>query len=150
MSSFLYGSKMYARQICFLALTPFLERATAIRFGTRRAVDDYTAPSPVASLPDTSIPLARKRVRVFLFITTHSPYTIANVSTGWTPSTFVSSRSDRAKQKATRPEDYMDEEDLAELRESQIMSGVKEQQQRDVFADTAQAEPPQGEDPEQE
>jgi hypothetical protein len=44
----------------------------------------------------------------------------------------------------------MDEEDLAELRESQIMSGVKEQQQRDVFAGTAQAEPPQGGDPEQE
>jgi len=44
----------------------------------------------------------------------------------------------------------MDEEDLAELRESQIMSGVKDQQQRDVFAgSTAQAEPPQG-DPEQE
>jgi hypothetical protein len=28
----------------------------------------------------------------------------------------------------------MDEEDIAELRENQIMSGVKEQQQRDVFA----------------
>jgi hypothetical protein len=37
----------------------------------------------------------------------------------------------------------MDEEDLAELRESQIMSGVKEQQQRDTFGST-QAEPPQG------
>lgn len=45
----------------------------------------------------------------------------------------------------------MDDEDLAELRESQIMSGVKEQQQRDVFAGTAQAaEPPQGGDPDQE
>jgi G patch domain-containing protein 1 len=55
-------------------------------------------------------------------------------SPGWTPATFVSSRSDRAKQKASRPEDYMDEEDIAELRENQIMSGVKEQQQRDVFA----------------
>ncbi len=42
----------------------------------------------------------------------------------------------------------MDEDDLAELRESQIMTGVKEQQQRNVFADT-QAEAPQG-DPEQE
>ncbi|KAH9983914.1 hypothetical protein BJV74DRAFT_849131 [Russula compacta] len=67
---------------------------------------------------------------------------------GWTPSTFVSSRSDRAKQRAPRPEDYMDEEDIAELREHQIMSGVKEQQQRDVFAG-AQAEPAQG-DPEQD
>ncbi|KAJ7272738.1 hypothetical protein B0H12DRAFT_1091797 [Mycena haematopus] len=36
---------------------------------------------------------------------------------GWTPSTFVSSRSDRAKKKASRPEDYMDEEDLQELRD---------------------------------
>jgi hypothetical protein len=36
----------------------------------------------------------------------------------------------------------MDEEDLAELRESQIMSGVKEQQQRDVFGG-AQTEPTQ-------
>ena len=44
----------------------------------------------------------------------------------------------------------MDEEDLAELRESQIMSGVKDQQQRDVFAGTAQAEPPLQGDPEQE
>ncbi|TCD61711.1 hypothetical protein EIP91_008020 [Steccherinum ochraceum] len=37
---------------------------------------------------------------------------------GWAPATFVSSRSDRAKQKAVRPEDFMDEEDLAELAES--------------------------------
>ncbi|KAH9951091.1 hypothetical protein B0H21DRAFT_705771 [Amylocystis lapponica] len=37
---------------------------------------------------------------------------------GWAPSTFVSSRSERAKQKAARPEDFMDEEDLAELQES--------------------------------
>ncbi|KAI0272592.1 hypothetical protein BC834DRAFT_857452 [Gloeopeniophorella convolvens] len=64
---------------------------------------------------------------------------------GWTPSTFVSSRSDRAKQKAARPEDFMDEEDIAELRESQIMEGVKEQQQRGVFG-TAQAGPAQGND----
>ena len=35
----------------------------------------------------------------------------------------------------------MDEEDLSELGESQIMSGVKDQQQRDVFAGTSQAEP---------
>ncbi|KAF7371047.1 G-patch domain [Mycena sanguinolenta] len=37
---------------------------------------------------------------------------------GWTPSTFVSSRSARAQKKAARPEDYMDEEDLQELRDS--------------------------------
>ncbi|KAF9269258.1 hypothetical protein L218DRAFT_994162 [Marasmius fiardii PR-910] len=36
---------------------------------------------------------------------------------GWTPSTFVSSRNDRAKKRQTRPEDFMDEEDLQELEE---------------------------------
>ncbi|KAI6006679.1 hypothetical protein F5J12DRAFT_905697 [Pisolithus orientalis] len=35
---------------------------------------------------------------------------------GWTPSTFISSRTDRAKGRVARPEDFMDEEDLAELR----------------------------------
>lgn len=41
---------------------------------------------------------------------------------GWAPSTFVSSRSSRhmdGKQKEQRPEDFMDEEDLAEQAESQ-------------------------------
>ena len=42
----------------------------------------------------------------------------------------------------------MDEEDLAELRENQIMSGIKEQQRRDVFGG-AQAESTQ-DDTEQE
>lgn len=37
---------------------------------------------------------------------------------GWAPSTFVSSRNDRAKARAARPEDFMDEEDLAEMQES--------------------------------
>ncbi|KAA1475490.1 hypothetical protein DENSPDRAFT_932393 [Dentipellis sp. KUC8613] len=47
-------------------------------------------------------------------------YNTVGSAEGWTPSTFVSSRSERAKAKAARPEDYMDEEDLAELRESQL------------------------------
>jgi len=64
-SLFLYGSKTYARPIAF-SLPAFLERGT-IRFETRRAVDDYTVPSPVASLRDTSTPLARKRVRGGVF-----------------------------------------------------------------------------------
>ncbi|EME49547.1 hypothetical protein DOTSEDRAFT_40740 [Dothistroma septosporum NZE10] len=42
---------------------------------------------------------------------------------GWTPSTFVSSRANRAKAqqdgKQQRPEDYMDDEDLAEQAEAQ-------------------------------
>ncbi|KIK50063.1 hypothetical protein GYMLUDRAFT_51406 [Collybiopsis luxurians FD-317 M1] len=37
---------------------------------------------------------------------------------GWTPQSFVSSRSDRAKQKQARPEDFMDEEDMQELADS--------------------------------
>lgn len=37
---------------------------------------------------------------------------------GWAPSTFVSSRNDRAKARAARPEDFMDEEDLVEVQES--------------------------------
>ncbi|KAM5534503.1 hypothetical protein V8D89_011835 [Ganoderma adspersum] len=53
---------------------------------------------------------------------------------GWTPATFVSSRNDRAKKKAARPEDFMDEEDLAELRESQKL--VDEHEEMD-FGGTA-------------
>lgn len=49
-----------------------------------------------------------------------------NHISGWTPQTFVSSRSDRTKKKVARPEDYMDEEDLAELRENQVKSGIQE------------------------
>ena len=45
---------------------------------------------------------------------------------GWTPSTFKSSRSDRAKKGAARPEDFMDEEDLQELRDSQKLVDVNE------------------------
>ena len=41
-----------------------------------------------------------------------------HLSPGWNPSTFKSSRTDRAAKKTAKPEDYMDEEDLAELRES--------------------------------
>jgi hypothetical protein len=43
----------------------------------------------------------------------------------------------------------MDEEDLSELRESQIMSGVKEQQQRDMLGGIPQPESARG-DSEQE
>lgn len=40
---------------------------------------------------------------------------------GWTPSTFVSSRSDRAKKKVSRPQDFMDDEDLQEMKESMTL-----------------------------
>lgn len=56
---------------------------------------------------------------------------------------------DRAKQKVSRPEDYMDEEDLAELRENQIMAGVKQQQEQQGVFGAPQPEPAPG-DPEQE
>ena len=46
---------------------------------------------------------------------------------GWTPSTFVSSRSERAKKQQARPEDFMDEEDLAELRESRKLVDENEE-----------------------
>ena len=53
---------------------------------------------------------------------------------GWTPATFVSSRGDRAKSRAARPEDFMDEEDLAEIRESRKL--VDETEEMD-FGGTA-------------
>ncbi|KZV64668.1 hypothetical protein PENSPDRAFT_757084 [Peniophora sp. CONT] len=56
---------------------------------------------------------------------------------GWTPTNFVSSRNERAKQKAARPEDFMDDEDLAEHREEQLMKGVHAQ--RDTFGATPSA-----------
>ncbi|KIY42943.1 DUF1604-domain-containing protein [Fistulina hepatica ATCC 64428] len=46
---------------------------------------------------------------------------------GWTPSTFVSSRNDRSKAKVSRPEDFMDEEDLQELRDSQNLVDTTEE-----------------------
>ncbi|KAF9454369.1 hypothetical protein P691DRAFT_656211 [Macrolepiota fuliginosa MF-IS2] len=54
---------------------------------------------------------------------------------GWAPSTFVSSRGDRAKAKAARPEDFMDEEDLQELRESRTI--VDTTQEMDLTGGTA-------------
>ncbi|KAF7770333.1 hypothetical protein Agabi119p4_6307 [Agaricus bisporus var. burnettii] len=54
---------------------------------------------------------------------------------GWTPATFVSSRADRTKAKASRPEDYMDEEDLQELRESRTLVDTVEEM--DISGGTA-------------
>ena len=53
----------------------------------------------------------------------------------------MSSRNDRAKKKAARPEDFMDEEDLAELRESQKL--VDEHEEMD-FGGTAAEKGRQG------
>lgn len=46
---------------------------------------------------------------------------------GWAPSTFVSSRSDRAKKNQAKPEDFMDDEDLAEVRESRQLVDENEE-----------------------
>ncbi|KAK9448532.1 uncharacterized protein V1518DRAFT_456111 [Limtongia smithiae] len=40
---------------------------------------------------------------------------------GWTPSSFSSSRTDRAEIKTFTPEDFMDEEDLADMRSSETL-----------------------------
>ncbi|KAG9031825.1 hypothetical protein FRB95_002270 [Tulasnella sp. JGI-2019a] len=45
---------------------------------------------------------------------------------GWTPSTFVSSRNARATKKAVRPEDFMDEEDMSEMKDSQRLIDTTE------------------------
>ncbi|KAF8677324.1 hypothetical protein RHS04_06009 [Rhizoctonia solani] len=45
---------------------------------------------------------------------------------GWAPSTFKSSRNARASHKGSRPEDFMDEEDLAEMRDSQQLVDTSE------------------------
>lgn len=46
---------------------------------------------------------------------------------GWTPSTFVSSRQNRAKDvKQQRPEDFMDEEDLREAEESRKLQTAED------------------------
>ncbi|KIO17668.1 hypothetical protein M407DRAFT_32650 [Tulasnella calospora MUT 4182] len=45
---------------------------------------------------------------------------------GWTPSTFVSSRSNRATKKDARPEDFMDNEDLEEMKASQKLVDTSE------------------------
>lgn len=54
---------------------------------------------------------------------------------GWTPSTFKSSREARAStSKAARPEDFMDEEDLEELRNSKII--VDKTEEMDLLGGT--------------
>lgn len=46
---------------------------------------------------------------------------------GWAPTNFTSSRGDRAVRKVTRPEDFMDDEDIAEARASQTLVDTTEQ-----------------------
>lgn len=97
-----------------------------IRLEMRKAVEGFMAHLPVASLLDTSIPSGLKKVEVFLDSYVRSCIDPTS-SAGWTPSTFVSSRTDRAKQNTARPEDFMDEEDLAELAESRKLVDTHEE-----------------------
>ena len=56
---------------------------------------------------------------------------------GWTPSTFVSSRGDRAKTRTVaRPEDFMDDEDLADRAEGRKLVDETEEMDLD-FGGTA-------------
>ena len=80
--------------------------------------------SQEGSPPATSILSAQRRVRDY-YVTGRDIG--QDSSSGWAPSTFVSSRADRAKKKELRPEDYMDEEDLAELRESRKLVDENEE-----------------------
>lgn len=83
----------------------------------RKAGDGCTGLSPGDSLLDTSTQWDQKKACTF----TRSISRTLNCWPGWTPSTFKSSRTDRAKQTTARAEDFMDEEDLAELRDSQTL-----------------------------
>lgn len=97
----------------------------------RKGVAGYMVHSQVDSPPATSTLLDPKKVRSLCMTLLLVSSTLRYL--GWAPSTFVSSRSDRAKAKAARPEDFMDEEDLAELRESRKL--VDENEEMD-FGDT--------------
>ncbi|KAF9473416.1 DUF1604-domain-containing protein [Pholiota conissans] len=46
---------------------------------------------------------------------------------GWTPATFTSSRNDRAKKAAMRPEDFMDEEDIQDLKDNRTIVDTTEE-----------------------
>lgn len=46
---------------------------------------------------------------------------------GWSPATFSSSRNDRAKKQAMRPEDFMDEEDIQDLKDSRTIVDTTEE-----------------------
>jgi hypothetical protein len=82
------------------------------------------APLLVDFQPDTSTQLGPKRVcSSLIFSHNHS----TNISQGWTPATFTSSRNERAKKAAMRPEDFMDEEDIQDLKDSRTIVDTTEE-----------------------
>jgi len=89
--------------------------------------------------------LVRKRVRFSEIELYPCVYLTIGLCVGWTPSTFVSSRSDRAKANAARPEDFMDEDDLQELKESKSLVNTDEQTDLSgIFGGGAQSQVGQG------
>lgn len=49
------------------------------------------------------------------------------ITLGWAPKSFVSSRGDRAKKAEARPEDFMDEEDLQDLKDNRNIIDTTEE-----------------------
>lgn len=99
----------------------------------------------MVSLLVTSTQSARRKVRPSVPIPKSSD--CLNIL-GWTPSTFVSSRADRAKQKAAKPEDFMDEEDLQELKDGKSL--VDTTDEMDLLGGTQAELNRRGGDPEEE
>lgn len=102
----------------------------------RRGGGDCTVLSQVVFPLATSIRLVPRKVCIVIYRITHVKLT---EKLGWAPSTFVSSRSDRAKARASRPEDFMDEEDLAEVRADQKL--VSEHDEMDIVGATRSEQP---------
>jgi G patch domain-containing protein 1 len=117
----------------------------------KRDADDSMVLSRVASPQATSILSARKKVRTLYppITASYCPRSISHAfyRTGWAPSNFVSSRADRAKKKQARPEDFMDEEDLAELAESRTLIDTTEEM--DLLGGTAAERARKGTDDEE-
>lgn len=95
------------------------------RFATRKEDGGSMARSPVASQLDTSIQWDRKKVRL--------PDLCIDLS-GWAPQQFKSSRSKRDN-RVQRAEDFMDEEDLAQMNEDRQLENT-ETFRADQFAGT--------------
>lgn len=93
---------------------------------------------------DTSI-LSVQRKACFTSLT-YSSSCSSRVLSGWTPSTFTSSRAERAKAKKAKPEDFMDEEDLAEMRESRKLVDTNDQMDVDIWSSEGRKGDTGGED----
>lgn len=97
----------------------------------RKVVEDCTVPSQEASQQVTSILSGQRKVCYLSCLCFHLHLTTVNP--GWAPSTFKSSRSERAKAKAARPEDFMDEEDMSELRDGQKLVDTTDEMDVDFW-----------------